>query len=95
MPSAKIVMYSSRKELLLSAHEYARSTKKYCNTQLSESWMREYQVPVLASGTHPHMTTSGSGGFLLTCTLVFDDGVEILKPSYKSMLGCISVSLKN
>jgi hypothetical protein len=41
--------------------------------------MREYQVPIFTSGTHPHMTTSGSGGFIFHATTVFNEGVEIVK----------------
>lgn len=46
--------------------------------------MREYQVPVFSSGTHPQMSTSGSGGFLFYATLVDNDGVDIVKPTHRS-----------
>ncbi|KAJ3304333.1 tRNA (adenine(58)-N(1))-methyltransferase non-catalytic subunit trm6 [Kappamyces sp. JEL0829] len=85
-PSAKVVIYSPRKELLLPCYEHARSCKTFINTQLSESWMREYQVPVHASGTHPLMMTSGSGGFVFTCTYITEEGCEVIeKPTYKSL----------
>ncbi|KAJ3349180.1 tRNA (adenine(58)-N(1))-methyltransferase non-catalytic subunit trm6 [Kappamyces sp. JEL0680] len=85
-PSAKVVIYSPRKELLLPSYEHARSCKTFINTQLSESWMREYQVPVHASGTHPLMMTSGSGGFVFTCTYITEEGCEVIeKPTYKSL----------
>jgi hypothetical protein len=34
------------------------------NLRLTDTWMREYQV--LPGRTHPHMTMSQNGGFLLT-----------------------------
>ena len=36
-------------------------------------------VPVLASGTHPDMMTSGNGGFLLSATLVTNEGCDELR----------------
>jgi tRNA (adenine-N(1)-)-methyltransferase non-catalytic subunit len=57
--------------------------RDFCNTQLTESWLREYQVPVFSSGTHPNMMTSGSGGFLFTATKTTSEGVEIVKPPMK------------
>jgi tRNA (adenine-N(1)-)-methyltransferase non-catalytic subunit len=69
--------------MLLEAYNYVRLDKNYCNTQLTESWMREFQVPVFASGTHPSMMTSGSGGFLFTATKVTSEGVEIVKPTFQ------------
>lgn len=42
--------------------------------QLTESWMREYQIPLQGmSGTHPHMTTSAASGYLLTAIRVLND----------------------
>jgi hypothetical protein len=46
---------------------------------MTESWMREYQLPVQSSGTHPHMTTSGSGGFLLSAITTANSEIEIDK----------------
>jgi tRNA (adenine-N(1)-)-methyltransferase non-catalytic subunit len=67
----------------MEAYNHVRLDKDFCNTQLTESWMREYQVPILASGTHPTMMTSGSGGFLFTATKVTSQGVEIVKPTFQ------------
>jgi tRNA (adenine-N(1)-)-methyltransferase non-catalytic subunit len=69
--------------MLLQAYNYIRLSPKYVNTQLTESWMREYQVPIVSSGTHPHMMTNGNGGFVFHGTLVHDDNVIITKPPLK------------
>ena len=39
-------------------------SKQAVALQLHESWFREYQV--LPSRTHPHMTTSATGGYVLS-----------------------------
>ncbi|KAI8909667.1 Gcd10p family-domain-containing protein [Gorgonomyces haynaldii] len=76
--SVPVVIYAPRIELLLEAHEYMLKSPEYVNTRLSESWMREYQVSVgTTAGTHPHMTTSGSGGYLLTSTRVIKTEADI------------------
>ncbi|KAJ3271925.1 hypothetical protein HDV01_006059 [Terramyces sp. JEL0728] len=69
-PSAIVVAYSARKEVILEAYEYCRKSPSYANTFLTESWLREYQVPVFTSGTHPNMMMSGSGGFIFSATTV-------------------------
>ena len=66
---------------------YLLKSREFINIQLTESFLREYQVnyPVCFSfihvlqiplqgmaGTHPHMMTSASGGFLLSATRVLD-----------------------
>ncbi|EGF78315.1 hypothetical protein BATDEDRAFT_90810 [Batrachochytrium dendrobatidis JAM81] len=77
-PSKPMVVYSPYKESLLNAYNYVRLSRRFVNTQLTESWLREYQVPS-NSGTHPMMTTSGSGGYLFNSTVVTDDGVKLNK----------------
>lgn len=42
--------------------------------QLGESWMRPHQV--LPMRTHPHMTCSGTGGFVLTGIAVAPEGTR-------------------
>jgi tRNA (adenine-N(1)-)-methyltransferase non-catalytic subunit len=83
MSSAQIVCYAPRKEMLLKAYNHIRLDPGFVNSQLTESFMREYQVPVHASGTHPEMMTSGTGGFLFHATKVDDDNVVIVKQTYK------------
>lgn len=40
-----------------------RTTPKYLSPSVTECWLRRYQV--LPGRTHPTMSTSGTGGFLL------------------------------
>lgn len=47
---------------------------KYLNVQLTESWLRRYQV--LPGRTHPQMTTTGGGGYILSATRVLDNPNE-------------------
>eukprot|EP00842_Homolaphlyctis_polyrhiza_P004754 jgi/Hompol1/527/HPOL_005347-RA len=78
-PSKPIVFYSPEKEMLLETFSYARVSRRYINTQLTESWLREYQVPSASSGMHPSMMTSGSGGYLFTATTVVESGPKIAR----------------
>ena len=43
----------------------------YLNPNITESWLRKWQV--LPGRSHPFMAMSGSGGFLLTATKVYAD----------------------
>ncbi|KAI9471188.1 tRNA (adenine(58)-N(1))-methyltransferase non-catalytic subunit trm6 [Coemansia sp. RSA 989] len=62
--SRMLVVYDPCKEPLLGAYAMLRQSAAFINVQLTESWLREYQV--LPNRTHPLMTTSGSGGFILS-----------------------------
>ncbi|RKP40422.1 Gcd10p-domain-containing protein [Dimargaris cristalligena] len=62
--SRPIVVYSPDKETLLAAAAQLKVKPDYLNPQITESWMREYQV--LPGRTHPTMTMSAGGGYLLT-----------------------------
>ncbi|KAI8901068.1 Gcd10p family-domain-containing protein [Globomyces pollinis-pini] len=83
--SSPVVVYDPRKEMLMDALLHVQKTKEFINTQLTESWIREYQVPIFSSGTHPMMMTSGGGGFILSCTTVDEDGVVLNKPTFKNV----------
>ncbi|KAJ1569913.1 tRNA (adenine(58)-N(1))-methyltransferase non-catalytic subunit trm6, partial [Nowakowskiella sp. JEL0078] len=72
-----IVVYSNNKESLLSSFIHMRGSPEFVNAQLTESWTREYQIPVHVTGTHPHMMTSGSGGYLLNAIRVFESSENI------------------
>jgi tRNA (adenine-N(1)-)-methyltransferase non-catalytic subunit len=74
-PSRPIVVYNPHKEYLVKPYLAMRDVKTMINVRLSDSWMREYQVPVHASGTHPLMSMSGHGGFILTGLKVLDNEV--------------------
>ncbi|KAI8924663.1 Gcd10p family-domain-containing protein [Entophlyctis helioformis] len=73
-PSKPVVVYSPHKEDLLDAFYHVRVSRRFINAQVTESWMREYQVPVFASGTHPSMMTSGTGGYLLSMITIIEEG---------------------
>ncbi|KAJ2007232.1 tRNA (adenine(58)-N(1))-methyltransferase non-catalytic subunit trm6 [Coemansia thaxteri] len=62
--SRMLVIYDQSKEALLEAFDWLRKSQSFLNVQLTESWLREYQV--LPGRTHPTMTTSGGGGFILS-----------------------------
>ncbi|KAJ2867224.1 tRNA (adenine(58)-N(1))-methyltransferase non-catalytic subunit trm6 [Coemansia erecta] len=62
--SRMLVVYDQSKEALLESFTWLRESHAFLNVQLTESWLREYQV--LPKRTHPLMSMSGSGGFLLS-----------------------------
>ncbi|KAJ2155887.1 tRNA (adenine(58)-N(1))-methyltransferase non-catalytic subunit trm6 [Coemansia sp. RSA 552] len=62
--SRMLVVYDQCKEPLIDAFKWLRGSSEFINVQLTESWLREYQV--LPSRTHPLMNTSGGGGFILS-----------------------------
>merc|ERR1711973_1058483 len=45
-----------------------KESGKAINVNLSENWLRNYQV--LPDRTHPHVNMSGGGGYILTGILV-------------------------
>ncbi|KAJ3150168.1 tRNA (adenine(58)-N(1))-methyltransferase non-catalytic subunit trm6 [Geranomyces variabilis] len=67
--SAPIVAYSQYKEALTDAWQHMRTAREYVNSQLTESWLREYQV---TGGMHPTMRMSGTGGYLVSGIKVFE-----------------------
>ncbi|KAJ9119047.1 hypothetical protein QFC22_003538 [Naganishia vaughanmartiniae] len=66
--SAPIVIYSQYQPILAQTLNGMRSRPEYLAPTLTESFMRRYQV--LPGRTHPTMSTSGTGGFLLHATRV-------------------------
>jgi len=58
-----VVFYEYMEPLVELFHELQQQ-KLAINLRLSDTWMREYQV--LPNRTHPNMTMSQSGGFILT-----------------------------
>lgn len=61
--SAPIVVYSQFQPVLAQTLSGMRSRPEYLAPSLTESFMRRYQV--LPGRTHPTMSTSGTGGYLL------------------------------
>ncbi|XP_012835735.1 PREDICTED: tRNA (adenine(58)-N(1))-methyltransferase non-catalytic subunit trm6 isoform X1 [Erythranthe guttata] len=62
--SAPFVIYHQYLQPLATCMHNLQTEKMAISLQISESWLREYQV--LPSRTHPHMQMSSSGGYLLT-----------------------------
>lgn len=69
-----MVFFSIHKEFLTEAYYHMKISDKYLNVQLTESWLRRYQV--LPGRTHPQMTTTGGGGYILSATRVLDNPNE-------------------
>eukprot|EP00455_Lapot_gusevi_P012902 TRINITY_DN16214_c0_g1_i16.p1 TRINITY_DN16214_c0_g1~~TRINITY_DN16214_c0_g1_i16.p1 ORF type:complete len:212 (-),score=67.08 TRINITY_DN16214_c0_g1_i16:106-714(-) len=67
-PSSPFAVYSPSIEPLAECLRIMRGQQLVCNTMLSETWFREYQI--LPNRTHPDMNMSGASGFLLTGTTV-------------------------
>ncbi|KAG2378292.1 hypothetical protein C9374_008435 [Naegleria lovaniensis] len=62
--SGTFAIYSSYKECLEECHNKLKEDRAAVLVQLTETWMREYQV--LPKRTHPMMTTSSSSGYVLS-----------------------------
>jgi tRNA (adenine-N(1)-)-methyltransferase non-catalytic subunit len=69
--SASVVVYSPHLQVMSDLHATLRTDPRYLAPSISESWLRQYQV--LPGRTHPMMTTSGGGGYLLHAIKVYDD----------------------
>ncbi|XP_043552507.1 tRNA (adenine(58)-N(1))-methyltransferase non-catalytic subunit TRM6 isoform X2 [Chiloscyllium plagiosum] len=63
-PSRPFVIYCQYKEPLLVCYSNLRERGGVVNLRLSETWLRGYQV--LPNRTHPKLTMSGGGGYILT-----------------------------
>jgi len=50
-----------------------RSQPQYLAPNITESWLRKYQV--LPGRTHPVMSTSGSGGYVLHAIKIYDNNI--------------------
>ncbi|KAH8549895.1 hypothetical protein BGW37DRAFT_428832, partial [Umbelopsis sp. PMI_123] len=68
--SRPVVIYSINKEVLIDAFHHMRSSGEYVSVQMTETWLRRYQV--LPGRTHPEMTTSAGGGYILSAYRTFD-----------------------
>lgn len=66
--AGNLVVYSPYQQVVAETLAYTRKDPNYLATNMTESWMRTYQV--LPGRTHPMMTTSAAGGYLLAATRV-------------------------
>lgn len=69
--SASLVVYSPHLQILSDLQNKLRDNPQYLAPSVTESWLRRYQV--LPGRTHPTMSTTGSGGYLLHAIKVYDD----------------------
>ncbi|KAG6900507.1 hypothetical protein C0993_009460 [Termitomyces sp. T159_Od127] len=69
--SGSIVVYSPHIQILTDLQTQMRATTQYLSPNITETWLRRYQV--LPGRTHPTMNTSGSGGYLLHAYKIYDD----------------------
>ena len=67
-PSASFAIFSNWQQPLAECHMALQQSKQAVNLTLAESWWREYQV--LPARTHPTMSTSGTGGYILSGTQI-------------------------
>lgn len=63
-PSSPFVVFSETMQPLVDAYQSIQTTQSGVNLRISETWLREFQV--LENRTHPAMTMSAAGGFLLS-----------------------------
>ncbi|KAK2461432.1 hypothetical protein APHAL10511_005895 [Amanita phalloides] len=69
--SASIVVHSPYVQILADLQNKLRGLPQYLFPNITEGWLRQYQV--LPGRTHPMMSMSGSGGFILHAIKVYDD----------------------
>jgi len=69
--SASIVVHSPHIQIVADLQNKLRDRPQYLGPAVTELWLRRYQV--LPGRTHPLMNMSGSGGFILHTTKVYDD----------------------
>ena len=69
--SASVVIHSPYLQPLVEAHSKLRGDEEFINISVTEPWLRKYQV--LPGRTHPEMTTSSTGGYILHALRVFGD----------------------
>ncbi|PFH52253.1 hypothetical protein AMATHDRAFT_46381 [Amanita thiersii Skay4041] len=69
--SASIVIQCPYVQVLAELQNKLRSLPQYLFPNVTETWLRQYQV--LPGRTHPMMSMSGSGGAVLHAIKVFDD----------------------
>ncbi|KAI0322994.1 Gcd10p-domain-containing protein [Amylostereum chailletii] len=67
--SASVTVYSPHLQVLSELQSKMRLQGQYLAPSVTETWLRRYQV--LPGRTHPMMTTSGSGGYLLHATRMY------------------------
>ncbi|KAI0257415.1 Gcd10p-domain-containing protein [Lactifluus subvellereus] len=77
--SASVVVYSPHLQIVSDLQATLRQDPQCLAPSISESWLRRYQV--LPGRTHPLMTTSGGGGYLLHAIRVYVPSLVIMNPA--------------
>lgn len=72
--SAPFAIYHQYLQPLATCMHNLQLGKMAIGLQISEPWLREYQV--LPSRTHPHMQMSASGGYILTGTRICSSSTD-------------------
>ncbi|KXZ53340.1 hypothetical protein GPECTOR_7g1234 [Gonium pectorale] len=70
-PSATFAVFCPWSQPLAEALSHLQASRNAVLLQVQESWLRPYQV--LPARTHPEMTCSGTGGFILS-------GIKVVPP---------------
>ncbi|KAJ9103294.1 hypothetical protein QFC21_002717 [Naganishia friedmannii] len=90
--STPIVIYSQFQPILAQTLNGMRSRPEYLAPSLTEGFMRRYQV--LPGRTHPTMSTSGTGGFLLHATRVIPSAENNVNRTAARRLNRLNVKAK-
>ncbi|EJD03817.1 Gcd10p-domain-containing protein [Fomitiporia mediterranea MF3/22] len=69
--SASIVVHSPHIQVLSEVQAQMKPLPEYLSPSITEGWLRQYQV--LPGRTHPVMTATGSGGYILHTIRIHDD----------------------
>ncbi|TFK19974.1 Gcd10p-domain-containing protein [Coprinopsis marcescibilis] len=69
--SASVVVHSPYIQIVANLQTKLRHEPQFLCPSVTEAWLRQYQV--LPGRTHPMMAMSGSGGFILHATKIYDD----------------------
>jgi tRNA (adenine-N(1)-)-methyltransferase non-catalytic subunit len=64
------IIYSTTQEPLIECHTYLKQNRKAVHMELSDNWLREYQV--LPERTHPKVMMDCCGGYLLAGITITD-----------------------
>ncbi|WFC94819.1 tRNA (adenine(58)-N(1))-methyltransferase non-catalytic subunit trm6 [Malassezia brasiliensis] len=73
--SSNVAVHSPQLQPLVEAQARLRANPNFINVSITEPWLRRYQV--LPARTHPDMSTSSSGGYILHAVRILSDDDEI------------------
>jgi tRNA (adenine-N(1)-)-methyltransferase non-catalytic subunit len=76
-PSCPVTLFCEHLEPLAKCFNYLKNDHKAIKLQLSETWMREYQM--IENCTHPNMVMSATCGYILTGVKTSVQQVEVEK----------------